>query len=699
MTDMRYLTSVAPIALADIPQAVFSLTPSDDWDGSTGSGFDGSYAATPVDPTRTTAKPAIRPIVVPYQYFTDSLWFGVQAWANNGPTLIGGISKVRFYFEGSYVDVTSPTFRTLTHADGSEYQCLGYWVKLLKPAGTAGDAYLYAEAFPADVTQQNRVIGPYQFSPVATLHDYSVTVTPSEAESAGVNYQTVVAALAYMRSVAADNGLITITETLSEDITEAGATHTPNGYITITATAPVTFEKTSYTTDVAAQISMKTAKLCFRGSNITFDMAYVSAIYRPGTGGDGGEYWLDGCNFTNSIGRYSLWRKTQRPYGFLVEGRPWFTGVSFENNDDMTNLAELVLGCQATNCYNDFSGDGRCVIYNRIDDLDSTDGWLVDVAALDVTYTGGEATATFASAGTTTKTFTAVWGANSDSFVCGRAETYYTFANGGSYDATVDGQGYNVQDVADWLNSLPGWSATVLDDTRVGQSLGLGYPDKNSAFAAQNVKGVTLNLFTVIDLHGDFYQLRSNAFSENCIIGFNYGFDQRGQIHFISAVGAGTAARDFFILCNAHSNKVTDSPSGYAGYEGVGSAFSRHPQSNVNYIHNSMPTQRVRMDTAAGATFDAYCLIANNCLMDLYWDGAPDADLVMVNNVIDGDRSAPSGATGTLLAGDYTSKHDDALTGDFTPAGELLANLKAPVVVFDLNGDRFAASSPVGAVA
>ncbi|MFM2371329.1 MAG: hypothetical protein RIS85_1052 [Pseudomonadota bacterium] len=77
------------------------LAPSVLWTGAAGSGF----TNVPADPPRTTAKPAIRPIVAPFQWYTKELLIGVYAAANNGGTLIDdmGIETVIVHCEGTRV--------------------------------------------------------------------------------------------------------------------------------------------------------------------------------------------------------------------------------------------------------------------------------------------------------------------------------------------------------------------------------------------------------------------------------------------------------------------------------------------------------------------------------------------------------------------------------------------------------------------
>ena len=137
--------------IAANPQPPASVEPSAGWNGTAATGFGGAYGAVPTDPTRTTAKPALRLLVPPGQFFTDTLVVGVAAAANNdGSMANNGLSGVTFHFEGNTAVVSEPTLRTFADANGNNVTYLGQWVTLKKPTGTSGEAQLYVTATPAD---------------------------------------------------------------------------------------------------------------------------------------------------------------------------------------------------------------------------------------------------------------------------------------------------------------------------------------------------------------------------------------------------------------------------------------------------------------------------------------------------------------------------------------------------------------------
>jgi hypothetical protein len=368
------------------PQFLPIIEPGTDWNGTAGSGF----AFAPTDPTRATAKPACRLMVPPNQYFTDRLLVGVQAGANNQGTLgaTWGLEKVSFHFEGNVVDVTSPTWQTFTDANGVPVTYFGWWCWLKKPAATAGHANLYIEAVPLDGTMQNRVIGPYQFSPVATLHDYQLTIAPSLSEVTGERYQNPVAAMNYLRIQAAQNPRIHFVEdwtgntnglVINYDIGGAGwLTITAEPGVTATWEMPTSPDVEFNNTNLRLQT--RYTRICYRGSNIVFDMKNVSNY--TVTGAATGR-WFDGCTFTTSdpAGARALVRGRPRSGAPFATSGFWFTEVFMEYLGDPLNGAALARGCVAREGYRDAMAAIACSVGTRIEEHDSS-FWLTDKPAM-----------------------------------------------------------------------------------------------------------------------------------------------------------------------------------------------------------------------------------------------------------------------------------------------------------------------------
>lgn len=134
-----------------------SLYPTDTWNGTANSG-----GTPPTDPARTTFKPIVRLLTVPYQDVTGNLDILVGAFARDTDNDLVDLSGVTFWLEGNTVTVTN---RQVYTGYGDE-PIEGYVVTLNGanfPAGIHGAVNLYVTATPEDGTGQSRVIGPFTF--------------------------------------------------------------------------------------------------------------------------------------------------------------------------------------------------------------------------------------------------------------------------------------------------------------------------------------------------------------------------------------------------------------------------------------------------------------------------------------------------------------------------------------------------------
>lgn len=674
-----------------------SLTPSQAWDGTATSGF----SILPSDPVRTTAKPAVRLVTVPNTYFLDTEVVGIAAYANDGGTLIGGIDRVRFHFEGNILDVVEPSLRPFTRRDGSIYFVFGYWATLRKPSGASGTAHLYVEAIPADGTMQARVMGPYAYFPVdpfvatGTKHDAEITVTPSAAVSAGVNYQTVGAALTYCRNTNRQNPLITITENIvGEDLDTTNAPvgqYVYQGWCTIRTAPGVTasYGKSSYAGDVASNMRLQSNGVKFEGDH-TFDMRNMQTILPENMGSKG--LWFDKCLFTNSGGRGELWRKGVRPFKPILYSLSYVTDCAFSAINEPLVDHIIARGNICDNTYGDIGSSAKAFHGNIVSDHKQTEDFNFDIDAITITGPAGGTVAIAGGVDANSRTITLkVSGVTTDTFIVGKTEALYNLANGGSYDAATNGQGYNVQDVADWINSLAGWSATVLDDTRRASLLGLT-GGKGVAFADFDASS-GLTLVTTIDYHADFYQQQGHA--DNVIIDGNRVYDTECAF-FLTGADTAINTLDCIITNNAMMNSVASAP--YYDPVNARSQFQKRVHSHFVFAHNTVAYQGFLMVVTSGFNPDAYSMVAANALTSLEWAGAPDTDLTIKDNIVDLGKTVPSGAIGTVIGGDYSNKFGNAEAGNFAPSGVLAANLKVPVVRHDLFGQDRDGPSAVGAV-
>lgn len=689
------------------------LQPGANWDGSEDSGFD----TLPVDPPRVTAKPACRLIVPPRQRFTDTLLVGVMAFANKDDSVLDndGMDQVRFHFEGRTHVVKQSSWQRFEDANGNEVTYYGWWVTLKKPDGLAGDANLYIEAVAADNTMQHRVIGPYRFSPQASQHDHEIEIAASKTEVAGSVYQTIPAALAWLKGQSPENPRLFISEAgkYQMNATSGGGSQgSMKGRVLIEATvAGVSIGRTEYTTDALAKILNDTFPLHFRGSNLTIDRRYVTEIEGSGAKGEG-LHWLDGINMTTTApeGRFEQLRGGRIDYFGWFAQWAWITECNISSMAQSCGQCSLARGNRLTDVAYDLFSGSLCAVWNVIPSH-SDYWWLFDHKAFSVTYTGSEGTATFERSGGADANgvvFTASWGSNTATFEVGQDEDDYY--NGG-LGTIADGYGYSVQDLIDWINTVlnpldSGWSATALvpDDTsifanvhshRAGRVSIAGEASK--AFDPQNVKDTVLELFTGWDRHSDLYQ-HIQGEEENVIIMFNRG---SGQFQTLFLGGNNGELRDAFMMANAGYIDPTPypylTPDFLSSQWGKANNISRH----VLVMHNSLANQgMIIRRSSANMDIDDRSVLANNVFRDLeFHDDVEDLDLTIANNHTYGTEDLPSTATGNSEGGDVASLFADAANLDFTPQGELISNLAPAAVRYDEFGFDRGASAAKGVLA
>lgn len=684
---------IANLSLGGVASSLPPLVaPDAAWDGTEGSGF----AALPTDPERTTAKPACRLLTPPRQWFTDTILVGVDAWANDRGSLLNcGLGKVVFHFEGGAAEITAPTFQTFVDANGQPVTYFGWWARLKKPANQAGYGNLYVEAIPADPTMQRRVIGPHLFAPQSTQHDFQLEVAASPPEISGQRYQTVDAALDWLKTQSPANPRIQITEAGKYEMLGAGGASFTGmkGRVLIEATVPdVSIGRSDYTSDADAKIAHNAFPLHFRGRNLTIDMRYAIEVDGGlGSYGDG-MHWLDGCNFTSTSpqGRFEHLRGGKIDFfGWRVDGFPWFTEVQISNLAGSLGKVNLARGCTLDSVSYDIASDTFCVVDCIVTDHSDV-WWSTDHKALSVMYTGPEATATFerdGGADANGTTFTASWGANSATFEVGRDEDYYLGTRG---------DGYSVQDVVDWINSTlasldSGWAANL--STPDDQTLYSDLADQRAAristalnssksFGAQNVKNAELQLFIGYNRHSDFFQ-HGVGEMENVII---RGNRVAGEVQslFIGPINEGMP-RDMVIVNNVFD--VSTAPHQYYDNSVLASQIGKTDvwTSHLVLAHNTWVNQGliIRSDSA-NMDMLGYELIANNILRELRFVGQEDPDATIADNHIYGPSSAPDIATGTSEGGLVSTLFEDAENGDFRPAGPLLVAGARPILNFDI---------------
>ena len=651
----------------NVPPSFPTLAPSEDWNGTAASGF----PVLPVDPPRTTAKPALRMVVPPNQAFTDELLVGVVGGANDAGTLMNdmGLAEVTFHFEGGETTVAKPTWQTpptpAAEIGGSAAPVrpvFGWWAKL-KHDGRNGVGHLYVTATARDPSMQRRVIGPYTFLPAAARHDLSLEIAPSQPDIAGQRYGNIATALNFVRAGNYQHARLLFTEGGTYAI--PGATvYVPQGRTTIEASVPVTFALTEQTSG-----SMRPRHpLCVRGANITFDTRWMTKGHFDETL----DPWLDGVRFVNSGGRGQLYNKRNSTYQGTVSWGAWLTECSFDEVYEPCRNASLVRGCELTAIAGDALSGALCVIGNTLSDTDSSD-LRAHRDALTIAYTGS-GTATVSLSGSNGKN-NRVMTVKTDGSTLGS----FTITN------TNLAGNYDVADVVAWLNGLPQITATLLDDTRFAASLGLqeGF---GASFGDTSIGGAGLTLATSLDIHSDVYAIGTSA--ENVIVANNKAHGiVANQSLWIN--NANNIANDLLFINNAFQGDQSKD-SQLAG-----------PISHVVIAHCSLASQRLlaRYDYASPLqVLDAYSLIACTTAPSIEDTGTPDPRLTIRDCHVQ-TGSGPGLASGTSTGGSETDLFADASSGDFAAAGALLQNLKPSAVPFDVRSVRRSSSAPAGAVA
>ena len=663
----------------------------------------------PSDPERTTAKPAIRLVTAPNQRLTGSETIGVEALANANGTLVGGIDRVRFHFEGNTLDVVEDTPETFFRKDGSAYSVRGYWANLGRVPGRTGKAHLYIEAIPADATMQSRVIGPFLYSFADSPFDYDIEVAPTPAEITGQRYKTIEAAINWLKAQTPDAARIRITETGTYLYKENATAHTFDNWLLIEAAQGVTatFARSAYIGDADSRFFARSGNVAFR--NLTFDMRYVASLQ----GNSGTVFWADRCTFTSTDpdGSYAKWRGQQRVNGFILEGAAYITDCTIDKlSNPLGAGTALARGNMVEDGYADVGGDVQCMTGNIVSNWNSAP-WLIGENAFTITYNGAEATARISApiAQDDTRVFTASWGSNTDTLTVGRREADWR-ADDTGFDGATD-NAYWPRDIVDWVNGTgtyagigladqdAGWSATLLDDTICAFYVNvsrddpefLGGANGNASALDASVKGGAQTFVCNFDIHADGYQQRLGGIDENVIItGEQWAI--AGQLLFLS--GAGNDTLDYIVTNNIFQFILEE-----AEYVQPNSQLAQEPKNHLVIAHNTWINQRLLLRYDLDLELDGYCRIANNVMEDLVASGGATIETgVAADNHVYGTSLGPLGATNTSNGGDASSLFADAENGDFTPAGALLTSGRPPVLGRDSAGEVRKAIDTVGAI-
>ncbi len=164
-----------------VTTAASILVPTAQWTGAADSGYGTANPAKPLPVTRSAAKPTLRPLFIQHHFITGADGSDYVVYTSR---CRGGVSYVRIWMEGNYVDVTTRSWVTYTDLRGTARKLYGFVAQIDYAATQAlhvnGRATICAEAFPVN--------GAYlkQVAPERTVH-----LRPGSALIAGNRYDEV----------------------------------------------------------------------------------------------------------------------------------------------------------------------------------------------------------------------------------------------------------------------------------------------------------------------------------------------------------------------------------------------------------------------------------------------------------------------------------------------------------------------------
>lgn len=654
----------------------------------------GTATANQTDPARVHAKPAAKWLQPGEFRLWQDMVIGVDCGAK------GGIQKVTFFGDCATTVVTTPSLYTDTDKRGLTRVRYGYWIRLkasqYTAASTNGTARIFAKITANDATMEETWIGNNTLSGIG-VYDWKMQFYPRTTESdfdktigVGGDYSTIDAFFNAARTATAECPKGTIITSGNYDATDgtAGSTGTANAKgCARLVTAPgivATIKRTSTYDGTNLESTYWRPgwpSIRFEGL-ITLDLNNLSGVRLVGANDVAPIPYvvIDGAKLTCSNVNWATY---------------WNAGVkvAFSGRDDNNNssvgyarhfidcIAEYqnspfgfsgcVSGVKGRNLLNDPFDHGCMAVNTYFLDCQSytlagatTPGGAKNgVAALTLAYTGaGTATIDIPQNGPTA-------GITGGDVTSG---TLVLKVNGSAV-ATIT-LGYNptignmdMMALAATINAVSGWSMTVIANVPGGRYL--------QTQSGLSITSTPTTLKTIVDIHTEFF----HGFGTTVKNIIHRGNITRGDMGYSSGIWyEETAVADAWVVNN----------SWWAINQGGGSGA----QSNgfhVNLLNNLIESG---MNFASG--HDAYSQFTQNVVA--YWETAVTG--LHTNNALEGGSVTISPSpdangnislgvwnSGTGQSATYTGCYPNRLTGDFTPAGALTANLRASIEPYDAN--------------
>lgn len=650
---------VGPLVVAS-SSALPAIAPNPAWTGTAGSGYAGS------PPTVVASKATIRQLTPDGGFIggddSSPTFIGVHAWASKADGSGGAATgTMRCYIEGnSYI--VPMTYQVWNSAfDGTSVGAWGYWAKLDSATWTVnGIANVYWEFTPDDAPGEKSCIGPFFYGRQAVKRPVTTYVTPSRtAADSHPNYNTVTAALAYLRSNSIVNGEVVLTEsgiyTIAvqapgspvENFPYAGMDKGRTLIRPASNSVVATFAHPNLST--GGSIRPRFTGITFRGVRIdianygTVSSEPASTYHAP---------WFDGCEFFSSTGRFTLnalnYTENFGSQCFFTECYMHDTLWGFVSSTGI----QLIRNCKLYNIAGDATITAPNIYGLQVANLESGPYRVYrDAATIQYTGSGTGTLARTGSNGASTGTLVAV--------INGTTTTINL-----SFSKTV-------QSVLDELTAA-GVTVTVGTEAAMWPSNYLQIGNTLGAQSAIDIKTATKQLTTFVDIHGDIVQNAPNNTIYTNILAYN-----------------APNAQSIFLTDKTYNNVFIINYSVTSGTSALIGQFT-NPHNNVNVWHATILDQPValRVTPPAGKTAynpDNRCSIVGSVFNDLYFVGTPDTDVRIVDNHII-LTSGPTQGVNTTTGGSKESLFVSAATGDMSLAKDsaLRTSTVNRIVPFDL---------------
>lgn len=519
---LRPVGGGTPTEPAPLPEPALDVAPlltaGAGWTGVAGSG----YGAAPVDPIREVTKPVLRMLTAPWQSISGEwlLAFDAKALHPTDP-MADGISSVEMFCEGASVSQAARRAYSFIKPDGSTGWYFSWAVRLnaadMAARFPGGAIHIYARATALDGAMQQRVIGPYVFYPRAAGAEWPVDYSIG----AGGTHSSIGAALTAIRALPVSTPVrVTLLENGDHPLGSGGSSSFPRQAWTRFRCAPGVSARIVRGNLAGGYGSTPWVDgLEYYGPGLTYDTRDV-LVSIPNNWVVGTRY--NGCYITHEGGRYD-WGNHRRPTGFGGGNAPFYIegGAWVDNLSGGIIRATLICNARLTRFSTDVTQNVACIHNIEVDDVDyGTIRHAASNPLMTVAYSGAGAAAMEVTGDTRTKPRSVALRVN------GVAVGSTTILTGDS-----DSDHTSPQQLADWINSVAGFTAAVQTNLPRAQWIqppGTNDPVRSFGVVALGPEPVQLNW--TFDAHSDVVQLFAGNHDGQVLVHFvrvtNFGGHQ-----------------------------------------------------------------------------------------------------------------------------------------------------------------------------